>query len=134
MNESIRESGVDDDRPTFPDDPATQHSHLSRLILELGAAVYACEPVGALDFLARGLLDDAREHFRAEEEVMQETGYPALDEHRQQHTSLLARIEVIRNSFSSGASSSGMTELAAAFSLHEQTMDEEMLRYFRGFK
>ncbi len=83
-----------------------------------------------------GLLAHTREHFAAEERLMEQCRFPAIGEHRSEHARVLGEIERF------GAQvASGRTRLARAylveqlprwFDLHAATMDSALAACLKG--
>ena len=69
-----------------------QHEALIGLINELHENMLQQADRSVLDGLLQRLLDDTRDHFAYEEELMLETGYPRYQAHRLEHQKLLQRL------------------------------------------
>lgn len=80
----------------------SQHRSLFGIIGELQSHLAEDSPTeGVAECLGR-LLAYAQEHFAFEERLMSEAGYPALDEHRQQHAALRQDLAKLRERFERG--------------------------------
>jgi hemerythrin-like metal-binding protein len=55
--------------------------------------------------------DYAQTHFRAEEHLMRESGYPALDEHRWEHEQFVRRFTLLERSLESEPTAGGLAAL-----------------------
>ncbi len=69
-----------------------QHRHLVNLINSLEEAVRAGAGEGALQSLFAELVTYTKEHFQAEEELMEAAGYPALGRHKLFHDYFTKRL------------------------------------------
>jgi hemerythrin-like metal-binding protein len=122
----------DEDRPTFPDDPAVQHENLARLLLRLEQLACADAEGRGICELLSALLGNAALHFAAEEHAMERAEYPDLEEHRNRHAKLMRHIEQLRSECEArgGKLSPAIAEqLQKWFDDHEQTADAEMLSF-----
>lgn len=121
-----------EDRPTFPDDPSVQHSHLARLLLRLKNVVVASNDPKEVVTMLEVLIVDVRLHFAAEEHTMERAEYPAIEEHRERHAKFVHHLETLQAEC--GTRGSGMAPAVAEqlenwFHDHEQTADAELLSF-----
>jgi hemerythrin len=70
----------------------TQHRHLFTLIGELDKVMTLGTDRESLDRVIRELNVYVREHFTAEERLMQRHGYPALAQHAAQHEAFMDKL------------------------------------------
>lgn len=70
----------------------SQHRQLFVLLDRLYEAVCIGEGQSAVGGVLEELLAYTREHFHSEEVVMREIGYPALQQHQQEHERLLSEV------------------------------------------
>jgi hemerythrin len=68
-----------------------EHKNLCRLGRELQKAIVAGEDSERIVSMLRVLLAEAEEHFRHEEKMMREAGFPSLTWHKQQHDAIRKR-------------------------------------------
>lgn len=80
----------------------TQHQELFSIVNDLYDAILARKDQELIGPTLEKLSRYAVEHFRAEEALMVETNYPALDEHRTQHWKLKDDVEDLRQKYESG--------------------------------
>ena len=124
--------GVEEgDRPTYPDDPAMQHRHLSRLLHRLQQAARTQD--GGCELLDL-LVEDAQQHFASEEHLMERAEYPQFEDHCQRHAKLLGHIEALRQECKSGNISltpAVADQLHNWFVDHELTADADMQAFLR---
>ncbi len=79
-----------------------QHRQLLDMAQSVHDALHAVsEPAVLLDKLD-GLLAFTRQHFAFEESLMLKHAYPGIQEHCQEHTELLERVETLRQALASG--------------------------------
>lgn len=88
------------------------HRDLVALCNRFLAAARAAEPVHRLAEIMQALIDRAREHFRAEESLLDRHGYPDLALHRSDHIRLLAQAESLMASFGDTAHEEEMAKLS----------------------
>lgn len=69
-----------------------QHRELIAIIARYHDAMSADAPRSKLIEIFENVIDYAREHFHDEENLMAQRDYPALDQHRDSHTRLVARV------------------------------------------
>ena len=77
----------------FDDD----HKRLVQMINELFAACYADRGSGIVAETLSRLIDYAGYHFKREEDLMEEHGYPDLETHRAEHKSFAERVVALQN-------------------------------------
>ena len=70
----------------------TQHQDLIDQVNVILERLVAKAPLSDCLDLLRGLAEETTNHFRLEERVMQNIGYPRLMEHKHQHDALLAEV------------------------------------------
>jgi hemerythrin len=70
-----------------------QHAVLIDTLNELHAALMAGEAHALTGRILERLLDYTLTHFAAEEAMMEATGYPGLEEHRERHRALTLQVE-----------------------------------------
>jgi len=122
------------DRSTIPDGVAAQHGHLVQMIRELRKAHNDGRDWGEVSGMLDALLADVREHFSFEESVMDQGGYPRLDEHRVQHTSFVRRLEALRRECDRRETElmSVLVELLETwFRNHEQSADRDVAQFLQ---
>jgi len=120
------------ERQTLPDGVAAQHGHLVQMIRSLRKAHASGEGWDELAMQLDALLDDVREHFSYEELVMERGSYPALDDHRQQHSNFVRRIEALRRECDRRETElmSVLVELLETwFRNHEQSADRAVAEF-----
>lgn len=89
-----------------------EHKHLFGLLNVLHASVARGER-GSIGKALDGLIAFVAEHFSAEEENMRKVGYPALDQHRQEHDKLVQTCLGLQRQFHAGQAE--ITEETTAF-------------------
>jgi hemerythrin len=112
-----------------------QHQELFSVVNDLYDAILAGrdrELVGpTLEKLSRYTV----EHFRAEEALMVETNYPALDKHRTQHWKLTKDVQDLRRKYESGEAVLSITLasfLANWLRRHIKEEDMLLIRYVQS--
>jgi hemerythrin-like metal-binding protein len=109
------------------------HKHLVDLINELHDAMSRGKGMSALESVLDRLLDYSRSHFKSEEDLMREHGYPELEEHAADHQKLLERAESYRDKLSNGGRM--MSVEVAEFLVewlrtHTREMDQRYAEFF----
>ena len=121
-----------EDRPTFPDDPSVQHSHLARLLLRLKHVASASNEPKEVSAMLDMLIVDVRQHFAAEEHTMERAEYPAIEEHRERHSKFVHHLERLQAECAErggGLAPAVAEQLENWFNDHEQTADAELLSF-----
>lgn len=85
-----------------------QHKRLVNLINELFEAMQTGQGAAALGKVLDGLLNYARTHFTAEENLMREHGFPGLEAHVKLHQDFTARIGELHAQFKDGRMTSAL--------------------------
>ena len=119
------------DRPTFPDDPSVQHSHLARLLVRLKAVSVANDP-GEVCRMLDLLASDVRQHFASEEYMMERMDYSLIDEHRERHAKFIHHLERLQAECGDvgGSLAPAVAEqLENWFHDHEHTADADLLSF-----
>lgn len=84
----------------------THHERLVELINILYERVFECENLDQERELTGNILREMKDyavyHFTAEEELMQECGYPACRDHKREHDHFIARVEELSAKYDSG--------------------------------
>jgi hemerythrin-like metal-binding protein len=70
-----------------------QHKTFIEILNEFHAAMIAGRGQSMAGPLLRRLQDHAREHFPAEERLMESAGFPKLAQHREYHRNLIEKVE-----------------------------------------
>jgi hemerythrin-like metal-binding protein len=70
-----------------------QHRTLFALVNDLSEKIGAAHTIAGYDQEKQALLGFAREHFFAEEKLMEKHGYPRLDAQRKAHAEMVALLE-----------------------------------------
>ncbi len=85
--------------------------------------------------LFQSLLEHTGDHFAREEALMLDTGFPALQEHRDEHRRVLAELRQLGLRVGAGRSTLARSyvreQLPAWFSLHAATMDSALAAHLR---
>lgn len=71
-----------------------QHTEMIEILNELHDAMVRGQAHDQTTSLLHRLVSHTHEHFAAEEAMMAATGYPQLDEHREQHRELIRKIAI----------------------------------------
>ena len=79
------------------------HKKLVLLINELNEGIENNRDKQELDGVFENLVRFTRVHFAHEEQLLFETGYPAAAAHKQEHESMIQKIEALQARFRSGA-------------------------------
>jgi len=79
-----------------------QHRQLIDMINAFYEALFKGEAKGGLAELLRGLLEYTRYHFSTEEELMQGSAYPGLEEQRGEHALFVAKVSDMSERFAHG--------------------------------
>ncbi len=69
-----------------------QHKQLLNIVNEFDKAVEAKKEEETTKKILKNLLDSAGMHFKKEEELMDQHGYPEIAEHKKQHNNLLEEL------------------------------------------
>ncbi len=109
-----------------------QHQRLVELLNEFNVAWGEPAPPAKLLALFDQLVRHTLEHFRFEDELMQDAGYPATLQHRTEHESLLAQIRSKRDAIADGAalmSGELLLYMKQWFLIHLQDSDRELAEF-----
>ncbi len=79
-----------------------QHQRLVGLVNQLYEAISEFRGHEILGQILGGLVEYADYHFKTEEELMSSHGYPALEQHRQEHLKLTAKVKEFVERFEQG--------------------------------
>lgn len=82
-----------------------EHRQLVALYNELFDATSANQPVSVLADILDRLLAQTCDHFRREEELMRQTGYPRVAEHEAEHDRLVTELSNVRHRLLGGTKS-----------------------------
>ncbi len=110
------------------------HAHLR----ELGGSILRAIDANEVDSAARALVElqgAQTAHFRFEEGLMEEAGFPGRDTHAESHDRLVTALEAINNALGDGRVSSLSRELAAFIDDsigHISELDERFRRFLNG--
>lgn len=74
-----------------------EHQILLDICDQFLVAAESGQPVAGLEAILASMIDHAREHFTAEERVLDRVGYPALATHKAAHRRLMAHAESLRS-------------------------------------
>ncbi len=74
-----------------------EHQALLDICDQFRAAVEADQPASGLEAILASMINHARDHFTAEERVLDRVGYPALATHKAEHRRLMAHAESLRS-------------------------------------
>ena len=110
-----------------------QHAKLFALIRELRDVPQNADPLLEYRLACRALrelADYTRVHFGDEERMLEEAGYPHLDEHRKEHDCFLKRVYEIEESMHFGA---GATSLNIFCGLLEEWWTNHILQADRRY-
>jgi hemerythrin len=113
-----------------------QHKTLFERAGRFEAAVRAREPHYRLEDLFAYLVDYARVHFAAEEQLMRDAGYPGLAEHVQDHSEFRRRLLALVPRWESEEESPAMLAALVGFldswlTSHVTTTDQRIGDYVR---
>jgi len=79
-----------------------QHGLLIDCFNELSRAVGNSEPRHLVDMALRAMIHTTSAHFRHEEKLLDESGYPDLAAHREEHVALLHQVEEYEQRYKAG--------------------------------
>jgi hemerythrin len=82
-----------------------QHRFLVDLLNKLHRAIHQRQGTAATETILMELVDYTKIHFAVEESLMRILGYPAYDEHKQQHDHLIDEIHELQDKLASGKAS-----------------------------
>ncbi|MEW7978055.1 MAG: hemerythrin domain-containing protein [Candidatus Sedimenticola endophacoides] len=86
--------------------------------------------------LFKQLIEHTEAHFAAENERMEETGFPAIQEHRGEHLRVLGEMNRIGKRVAAGSLMLGRAyveeQLPSWFSLHAATMDSALAAHIKA--
>jgi hemerythrin len=88
-----------------------QHQKLFVLMNELHDAMRVGAGGGAVRKVVGELNDYTISHFAAEEALLERYGYPALDQHREEHKKFIARVNKFRDDLDQGGGTSSVAVL-----------------------
>ncbi|WP_319529248.1 hemerythrin family protein [uncultured Cohaesibacter sp.] len=80
------------------------------------------------------LFEHAKVHFEHEEHLMEESGFPALSEHRSEHARVLGQLNQINRMVQKGRITFGQSFVAGLpswFDLHAATMDSALAAHLK---
>jgi hemerythrin-like metal-binding protein len=106
-----------------------QHKQIIEIINDLYSAMQAGEDADIVKPLLERLLAYTDMHFEFEEQVMEECGYPHLDEHRHLHDQLRHRTDDLRNHVGLVTGSDLLHFLAEWWADHIQAADKQYAPY-----
>lgn len=118
-------------------DPEREHAQLFALLAEFRGAVAAGRHQSELVRIFEQALDFARLHFRHEEQIMAQAGYPGLIAHRQEHDRLLAQVteRLLRlRADNEQAPLAACQYLESGLQKHFESTDQECYRYLKEFR
>jgi hemerythrin-like metal-binding protein len=97
-----------------------EHKQLIAMINELHAAMLAGHSASATADVLRQLIDYTEVHFQHEEDALTRSGYPAAEDHRQEHEKLKARVFefVVQNRAADGPVSAELLHFLREWLLH----------------
>ncbi|MGD9787527.1 MAG: bacteriohemerythrin [Sulfuricellaceae bacterium] len=110
-----------------------QHAKLFALFRELRAVPRDADPLTEYRLACKALhelVDYTRVHFGEEERLLEEAGYPHLDEHRAEHDRFLKRVSELEESMHFGE---GVTSLNIFCSLLEEWWTNHILKSDRQY-
>ena len=79
-----------------------QHGVLIDCFNELSRAVGNHEPRDLVDLALRAMIHSTRAHFVHEERLLEESAFPGLDQHREEHLELLRQVEQYEQRYRAG--------------------------------
>lgn len=82
-----------------------QHQFLVELLNKLHRAIHQRQGKAAAEAILVELVDYTKIHFAVEESLMRILGYPAYDDHKQQHDHLISEIHELQEKLASGKKS-----------------------------
>lgn len=82
-----------------------QHQFLVELLNKLHRAIHQRQGKAAAEAILGELVDYTKIHFAVEESLMRILGYPAYDDHKQQHDHLIDEIHALQDKLASGKAS-----------------------------
>lgn len=85
-----------------------QHRRLLEVINQLHEAMKAGGNPRALTVVVNELVGYTRYHFAFEEKMLEDAGYPDLDEHRRKHRAMVAQVEAFREAAMAGGATVSM--------------------------
>lgn len=80
-----------------------QHENLVALVNKLNQAMSEGKGKNVLENILESLVSYTKAHFRDEERMMEQNGYPDLIEHKRQHVALTKKVLDFQTEFKSGA-------------------------------
>jgi hemerythrin-like metal-binding protein len=115
------------------------HRELVRLINEFHEAMANGRSREILEYVLARLIKYAKDHFRAEEVVMQAHAYPGLEVHKAEHRKFLHTVVSFQKNFLAGRSMPNIDVMAFLrdwFSSHTQGTDQRYVPFLkeRGIK
>lgn len=90
-----------------------EHQAMFHLAQQLRHAAMGGEPAVRLELQAQRLMEEVASHFRHEESLMREAGYPQTDWHQRQHATARAQLTTLVDSIRSGEQASIFESLEA---------------------
>ncbi|MES9839538.1 MAG: hemerythrin family protein [Candidatus Thiodiazotropha endolucinida] len=124
---------IDPDNPRYRleiDSMDKTHLEFIELVNKLGSADRA-----AFSTLFGQLMDHTNAHFKAENELMQESGFPAISEHMGEHERILGDLNRMQTRLSQGNSllphAYVKDHLPGWFDLHALTMDSALAAHLK---
>lgn len=83
------------------------------------------------------LLKHTREHFKSEEALMEQSGFPAIREHKAEHQRVLGELTRFAGKATSGSLAFGRAyvreQLPPWFDLHAKTMDSALAAHLKAY-
>jgi len=80
----------------------TQHQHLVALVNKLNQAMSEGKGKHVLEEILESLVSYTKSHFRDEERMMEQNGYPDLLDHKAQHVALTRKVLDFQTEFKAG--------------------------------
>ncbi|MCU7844304.1 MAG: hemerythrin family protein [Candidatus Thiodiazotropha sp. (ex Monitilora ramsayi)] len=124
---------IDPDNPRYRleiDSMDKTHLEFIKLVNKLGSA-----DKETFSTLFEQLVDHTNAHFKAENELMQESGFPAISEHMGEHERILGDLNRMQSRVTQGGSllprAYVKDHLPGWFDLHAQTMDSALAAHLK---
>lgn len=103
------------------------HDHQARTVQAIENAIRRGGEAETIRSLLLGLLDDTREHFEAEQELMQRSNFPGYEAHKTAHDHLLQELRRIEARHRvEGVSEGSIAELKQWLVEHIRVMDKAL--------
>ncbi len=119
-------------------DDALDNDHIiiASIINHINEAVRFKADRAVVGRMLKALVDHAQGHFQREEKLLEQRGYPRLDEHRRMHRVMAGRLSALYDEYQSGsdpaASEETMNVLCAWFDDHILEVDMQYKTFLRG--